>query len=62
MQGMYQPGAIHILGLEGKEDSDQNYRLGRNKTKSVLFITGKWKVTVVLHLIYARYTYIHTYT
>ena len=46
MQGMYQPGTIHILGLKGKEDSDQNYRLGRNKTKSVLFITGKWKVTV----------------
>ena len=62
MQGIYQPGAIHILGLEGKEDSEQKYRLGGNKTKSVLFITGKWKETVVLHLIYARYTYIHTYT
>ena len=49
-------------GLEGKEDSGQKYRLGRNKTKSVLFITGKWEVIVVLHLIYARYTYIHTYT
>lgn len=33
MQGMYQAGAIDILGLKGKEDIDQKYRTEEVKTE-----------------------------
>lgn len=60
MQGMYQAGAIDTLGLGGKEDSDQKYRQEERKTTRIVHHrAGKWKVTVIVHLIYAGCTYIH---
>lgn len=54
---MYQAVAIDIVGLGGKTALEQKYRWDGNNNKIWLFIMRKWKVAVVMHLIYAGHTH-----